>query len=380
MKVKKMKKMLAAVLGTSMVMGTAITAMAEDASGDITAPIYSFDVTQVIVPTTYAVAFNPEGLSVKVNSGDASGDVSQILSKNYGIVNKSNKDKLIKVSLTVADQNAGSGITFVDSSGDVEAAEDGEYKIHLTAIPADTSEVKVGTTPASADKDTSGDALDNVSMSKAAGNAVTLKSGANQLGFKLDKATYSPKSGNEVTLGSTSTNDVKNNYEITGLAAAGKGITAFTFGGEMNTNTDWSKLASGIKISVVYSNETATSAATVVSGTGAMVSLAPTNAAPAFTTGDGVGEIKYTAGSGDDALASITKIEMEINGDNFDGFTAWDGVWAAAANSAGVVKFDAAYMKFYQDAFPSDTTRQATVTYTTAGGETKTGTVTVKLR
>lgn len=376
----KGKKILAIMLSASMVMGTAMTAMAaDDTPVDVNAPIYSFDLTNVIVPTTYAVAFNPEGLTVKTDATNTS--TSQILSKNYGIVNKSNKDKLITVSLTVEDQNTDSGITFVDSAQDVTDAQDGEYKIHLTAVPADATEVKVGA--ASADKDTAATALGDVSMTGATANAVTLKAGENRVGFKLDKAAYAPVTGSEVTLGGTTGNDVSSNYAISGLAAAGKGITAFTFGGEMNTNADWFKLQSGIKISVVYTNETAPTDAAVISGTGAMVTVAPPtppapeNVAPTFETGDAVGQIKYTAGSGDDALASITKIEMTNEGGAFDGYNAYEGAWPAATNAGGVITLPSQFLAF----FTSDTGEiAATVTYTTAGEESKTANVNVKLQ
>lgn len=376
----KGKKILAVMLSASMVMGTAMTVMADDTPVDVNAPIYSFDVTDVIVPTTYAVAFNPEGLTVKTEGTNTS--TSQILSKNYGIVNKSNKDKLITVSLTVEDQNTNSGITFVDTAQDVTDAQDGEYKIHLTAVPADATEVKVGT--ASADKDTAAAALGNVAMTGATANAVTLKAGENRVGFKLDKATYAPKSGSEVTLGGTTGNDVSSNYEISSLAAAGKGITAFTFGGEMNANADWFKLQSGIKISVVYTNETAPSDATVISGTGAMVTVAdptPPAVAPTFETGDAVGQIKYTAGSGDDALSSITKIEMHNSFGDFDGFNAeGQGLWPAATNANGVVTLSSQYLGYYTQEDADAATWEATITYTKADGTQATATVDVKVK
>lgn len=267
MKAKNLKKVMAATLSATMVLGMSATTFAADTEIDI--PIFSFDVTQVVIPTSYAVAFNPEGLTVKKGSGTST---DQILSKNYGIVNKSNKDKIVTVELTVADQNTGDNVvTFVDTAAEITSAADGEYKIHLTVVPADNTEVKIGT--ASADKDTAANALNDVAMTPAAANAITLKEGSNKIGFKLDKATYNPKTGSEVTLGTTTGNNVSSNYEIASLAASGKGITAFTFGGEINANADWTKIASGIKITPVYSDETASSTATVITGTGAMVKV-----------------------------------------------------------------------------------------------------------
>ena len=67
MKLKSMKKVLAAALSTTMVMGMSMTALASGnitgttptkPGGSITAPIYSYDTTHVVVPTSYGVAFN----------------------------------------------------------------------------------------------------------------------------------------------------------------------------------------------------------------------------------------------------------------------------------------------------------------------------------
>lgn len=384
MKMRNVKKMLAAALSTSMVVGMSVPVLAADTGTtqtgtDISAPIYSFDVVDVVVPTTYAVAFNPEGLTVKTGGSNTSTD--QILSKNFGIINKSNKDKVVTVSLTVVDENTytdenASKITFVNSASEVSAAKDGEYKIHLTAIPADGTEVKIGTS--SADKDTATSALGDVAMTKAPeGKEVTLRAGENKIGFKLDKAVYSPKSTGGVELGTNTSNNVQSNFEITGLAAAGAGITGFTFGGEMNANADWFKLQSAIKITAVYTNETAPSDATVISGTGAMVTLP---AAPTFTTGTDVGTISYTEGSGKDALKEIKSITMlAASGNKLDGYNALSGGWTAATNTDGLITFASAYMSGYIRNF-TDSTRKATVTYVTADDVTKTVEVDVKLR
>ncbi len=333
---RNMKKMAAGLLSGCMLMGSAMTALAAD--GEINAPIYSFDVVDVIVPTTYAVAFNPEGLQVE-SGGTTVTD--QILSKNFGIINKSNKDKLITVSLTVEDENANSGITFVDSASDVDNAADGEYKIHLTLIPADATEVKVGETPAIADKDTTAAELGAVSMTKAADStAVTLKAGANKVGFKLDKATYAPKQGSEVTLGTTDANNVAANYEIASLATGGKGITAFTFSGKMNEKADWFKLTEGIKITPVYSSKTVPTGTSVLTGTGAMVTL--TGTAPSVTTTDfnimekdKDVELTVNLGSGDFAATTVKSVtwtgtEFLNNGVTFD--SANNKVIIAASN------------------------------------------------
>lgn len=366
MKMKSINKILTSVLSVSMLMGSAMPVLAAEGGVDVDAPIYSLDIMNVIVPTSYAVAFNPEGLTVKTGDSDTSD--AQILSKTYGIINKSSKDKVIMVTLNVADQNTDSGITFVDSADEITNAENDEYKIHLTVIPADTAKVQVS--GADADQTTAAEALNDVTMTPAADNAVTLKGGENYIGFKLEKAKWTPKSGSELTLGESNSNNVADSFEVTGLAADGKGITAFTFGGEMNTKADWSKLTQGIKITVIYDNLNAASDLTAISGTGAMVKV---NLAPTFTTGTEIGQIKYHPGTGDDGMSVIKKINVlkVDNNKTYDGYNAAAGYWAAATDEDRIITFDSKFMA----TFKSGDMAEATVVYETNAGEEKTATV-----
>ncbi len=363
MKVRKLKQVMAAALSATMVLGMSATVFAADPVID--APIYSFDVVDVIVPTTYAVAFNPEGLTVK--TGDSTTSTDQILSRSFGIVNKSNKDKVITVSLKVEDLNTGDDVvTFVDTAAEVTNAADGEYKIHLTVVPADATEVKVGATPAAADKDTAATDLDNVTMTKAtAGKEVTLMAGDNEIEFLLKKATYSPKSGSEVTLGSTTANNVASNYDITALAGSGKGITAFTFGGEMNANADWTKLTAGIKITPVYTNATAPSTAATVTGTGAVYD----SPMPKFTIG-GVGVINVALGRGDDAFDEFVSISAPWDNSPLD-LTSY----AVVADDKSTITVDAGILGGWAANNENPT---ATITYTNANGDEVTATVILK--
>ena len=380
MKTRKMKKMLAAITSAAMVMSMSMTAFAADdadstPSGnskvEVDAPIYAYDFIDVVVPTAFKVAFNQTGLEVTTGTGTTSTD--QIVSKNYGIINKSSKDKIITVTLNVADQN--DKISFVASADEVDNAEKDEYAIYLAAVAADSTEVKVGA--ASADKDTAAAALGDVAMTKAADTtAVTLSAGDNEIAFKLDKAAYALKSGSSLELGSTTDNNVADLYEVSALAGAGKGITAFTFDGKMNDKADWTQLGNSVKITAVYDYETAETGATAVTGTGALY-VSP---APKFSTGSEVGTIKYKKGTGDDALKSITKIEMDSNGTMYDGYHAFSSVWPDATDSEGLITFSEKYIANYAKGYPSDSTREALVTYVTENDETKTAKVNVKIR
>ncbi len=98
---------------------------------------------------------------------------------------------------------------------------------------------------------------------------------------------------------------------------------------------------------------------------------------PTFTTGSEVGTINYNAGSGPNALASITSITMMRSGTTYDGYSASSFGWAAAKDTGTTITFDSVYTNFWgvTDNVPS---AEATITYTDVSGNTQTATVTVK--
>lgn len=374
---RKMKKALAVTLSAAMVMGMSMTTFAADQEVSVDAPIYAYDVTNVVVPTTFVVAFNPNGLNVDTDGGDDTTGLttSQIVSKNYGIINKSTKDKVITVTLNVEDLN-GDKITFASDPDDVTNAAADDYVVNLKAIPADdTNEVKVGATSASADLTTTGADLADAKMTAATGKDIVLVAGENDVDFLLEQATYSGK----IDLGSATDNNVADKFTIQSLAAAGKGITAFTFGGTMNAKADWTKLTKGIRITAVYSNDNAPDGAAAEAGTGALYN----NPNPVFKTGDAIGTIKYKPGtSATDAVASITKIEM-INdqGQAFDGYNANGDLWADATNVNGLITFQPGFIVGgFDQVYSSEIMHEVVVTYETTGGSTRTATVNVRLR
>ncbi|MCM1047767.1 MAG: hypothetical protein NC433_05005 [Clostridiales bacterium] len=366
---KNLKKFLALTLSASMALGMSMTSMAAEPEVSVDAPIYAYDITNVVVPTNYVVAFNPSGLEVTKNG---TGVHDQIVSKNYGIINKSTQDKIITVTLKVEDLNEDK-ITFATDPADVTNAAADDYVVNLKLVPAKDSTIQVGATPADIDLTTTGADLANVTMTLAEdANSQTLVAGENEVDFVLEKAKYT----GAIDLDATATNDVKDNFTLSALADSNKGITAFTLSGTMNTNTDWTKLTKGIRITAVYSNENAPSGATAVTGTGALY----VNPNPTFKTGAEVGTIKYRKGTGNDALASITKIEMDYGGAVYDGYNALGSTWPAAKDENGLITLPAKYVSNYQGKFPNDMTREATVYYTTEGGAEKTATVDVRLR
>lgn len=225
------------------------------------------EIINVLVPSAYILALNPYGLSIRI--GEEEVTTEQVISGNYGIVNKSSTDQIVTVSLTVEDMNEGE-LVFVDSAEEARNAEEGVYAVYLAAVPADQEEILVDGSPV--DENTTGEALQNVKMTGAQEQAVTLYSGTNQIAFKLSGAVYSLEDDEEAESDDL-TDDLDREPEMIfeGLAPDGSGMTAYTFCGAMNPNAAWEKLSGGIRLSVVYTYQTADGSEEVIEGTGAMI-------------------------------------------------------------------------------------------------------------
>ncbi len=225
------------------------------------------EIINVLVPSAYILALNPYGLSIRI--GEEEVTTEQVISGNYGIVNKSSTDQIVTVSLTVEDMNEGE-LVFVDSAEEARNAEEGVYAVYLAAVPADQEEILVDGSPV--DGNTTGESLQNVKMTGAQEHAVTLYSGTNQIAFKLSGAIYSLEDDEEAELDNLA-DDLDREPEMIfeGLAPEGSGVTAYTFCGAMNPNAAWEKLSGGIKLSVIYNYQTADGSEEVIEGTGAMI-------------------------------------------------------------------------------------------------------------
>lgn len=373
MKLKSMKKVLAAVLSTTMVMGMSMTVLADDGDitstsptnpatgGSITAPIFSYDITHVVVPTSYGVAFNPDGLKITVSTATtpAVTTTSTVASKNYGIINKSSKDKLVKVGLSVSSTKPNESVTFVSSRDAATTdAEKGEYKIYLEVVPADTTAVQIydsGTAKAPTTT-TQPSSLAHVSMTKSTSATVPMGLGDNEVAFKLGKAEYSLiKDGSLNLEGGVTDNDVRDLYKVTDLDA-NAGVTGFTFDGAMNSNADWTKVTGKVEITPTYTIETTDDTVGILDGTGAMAQVGPR------VTLSTAGKINIT--NLDGALYS----SMSLN----DGTTDWplvtgtDGTWewGAAVDAKKEFTLGSNWMPSYLAG------KTATVTVTLTNGET----------
>ncbi|MCM1261882.1 MAG: hypothetical protein NC313_04100 [Butyrivibrio sp.] len=206
------------------------------------------EIINVVVPTAYTLALNPYGLSIKVGNNTIS--TEQVISGTYGIVNKSSTDQIVKVSLTVEDRNEGK-LVFVDSAEEAADAEEDVYAIYLEVVPADEEQILIDGEPA--DSEVTGEDLRKVEMTAAKEQSVPLHEGLNSIAFKLAGAVYNEDN------------------EIVELSPDGKGVSAYTFSGAMNPNAEWERLSGGVKLSVVYTYQTAEGDEDIIEGTGAMI-------------------------------------------------------------------------------------------------------------
>lgn len=238
------------------------------AATEIKVPIYNYDVVNIVAPAKYAVALNPYELAVRTGEDEVSAE--QVVSRNYGILNKSSTDKIVSVTFVVEDLNGGE-IVFVDSAEEAWGADEDTYAVYLAAVPADDSGIWID--GESVDCDTTAAELSDVEMEGAMDSALPLGKGENTISFKLSKAVYDFEDDRELILEDEEEKDgeERRRLELLSLAPGEGGITAFSFIGAMNRRADWGKLLYGIKISAVYTYETATGEEEIVEGTRAVV-------------------------------------------------------------------------------------------------------------
>lgn len=229
------------------------------------------EIIDVVVPSAYTLALNPYRLPIRIGEDEIT--TEQIISGNYGIVNKSSTDQIVTVSLTVEDYS-GVELLFVDSVEEAENAGMNVYAIYLAAVPANEDQILIGDEPVN--ENVTAESLQNVGMTGIAEQAITLHAGTNQISFKLFRAVYGPQEEDaeeDTGYGEDDTTDFEEKPEnvFQELAPVGMGVTAYTFYGVINPNAAWEKLSGGIKLSVVYTYQTADGNEKIVEGTGAMV-------------------------------------------------------------------------------------------------------------
>lgn len=402
------RKLLSVALSTAMLVSQAMPVMAT-AKTEATANILDYTVETIVVPTTLKIALNPNeyeittkyqkattyaagttyytasGEKASTQPGDATefaaGEfytpvlaTGQVVSLNYGIVNKSTEAKDVKVSFKASYTGAASGsstkIEFVateaaaqpKSDSNASGAEKNEYKVYLavasatvaptadtykktadTTVQSKTYYTKSGATytkvasPSATDLTTYYEAtttigteitaaeLADVNMTKATdGNQAFEKDGDDnkakaEIGYRLAAAEYALKDGEKIDF-STTQAQLKDKLTMKEIG----GVIGFTLTGAVNKNADWLKAdAAAITIAPVYqlvdAAGEADAAADFEDNTHKQLKVLPTitDVAPSIATKsyavDGKADVAITVDLGGGTLAAteISKITFK---------------------------------------------------------------------
>lgn len=334
----KFKKLLALGMAATMLMGSSVVALADSGSqtGDGKVEgVVDTEVFSVVLPvtdsSTLAFILDPQGL-IKATSNAAYSGASfgegtlffQNESTNYSntsnVLTVTNKSS-VKADITVTAKITGNdGIAL---SADDSFADDTSASMYMALVDVANPSPKAIT-------DADGVKL-TATMDAAAEGSYE---------YKYNEGVYSY--------------GLKDGVQDSAFAKY-----EFKLTGASNANGDWTGLAEAVPAVEVTWN----------------IEKHVDNAAPTFSAGSEVGVINYTAGAGNDGLASITSITMvhPTNG-TFDGYNAYLDSWGNAEDTGSKVTLPASFMSFYN----ALTTCEATITYQTTGGETKTAKVDVK--
>jgi hypothetical protein len=322
---KSFKKIAAFALSAVMTVTMAMPAFAADpnnveaGTSGADGNILAYNVDEVIVPTALAFAINPNGYTITQRDGDSTGSTAKVVSLNYGIVNESTNDKLVKISFDAtyaADETKGQ-IEIVDAaekaqpydeSSNPTGAQKGEYKIYLgiaaaTAAPTTQADAAI-------DKDTSGlsdgTVLADVKMTAATAGVVpfaekeaeTGKKATAVIAFALDKAAYTLKNGETIDLTTTAA-QLSSKLEMSAIGD----VAGFTIVGDINPKADWSK-AEAVKINItpVYEVKDASGDESAVASTHKQVeipqpAIAVTTAGVITITNPGCAAAELVAGT-----------------------------------------------------------------------------------
>lgn len=401
------------MLGTTcLAAGGTLTGTSADAdkkiSGDSTvkSPIYS-----VVVPTTVEFGIDAFEQAGQLNS--------QIASADLPIYNKSNVAVRVQADVKLTPAN---GVTLVDDT--TKVTEDNTNKVlymglevpKTVAMTLGTAADATGadattvasytkhsdnklylTTGLTTDETASGGAFNGESaaaasdiktqeingstITYAAGTTadpqyiVTLGTDAVSVAFALDKAEYY-----KVYSKSSDTTGTDKFYKA---ASTTDGAAAFRLTGAVNSRAAWA--AQDVKAEITYSflgirnANYATQSADASTDNPNIAYVANTakllkeSAGPEFTTSSTVGIVTYTVGDGNDALASITDVAWEFEGNTMSVLgsnVTLDATAKTLTLTSGAIEYWAS----------QGATKTATVTYKTTGNVTKTANITFNLQ
>lgn len=332
----RLKKIMALGLAATMIVGSSVVAFADESSSPATGTTegtgklegtVDTDVFQVVLPTTDAetlkFTLDPEGL-IKATSNAAYSGASFEEGGTLFFQQKTNDYKSESATLTITNKSA--------------VAVDVKLTAELTNL---------GGIAVTSDKNFADDTSASMYMAVKAGSETPITNEGITIEKTIAKA---PDGAYEYKYNSGS-------YSY-GLKDDVSSITFekldFTLVGASNANGDWSALASAApSVKVTYE-------------------VSKHVDKPTFTS-TALGEIDYVKGSGDAALATITKIEMTNSNGTYDGYNAYSNLWNKATDTGSKITFDSAYIAYYN----ANAKTSAVITYTTAGGKTETAEVEV---
>lgn len=357
------KKVMAAAMAATMLMGNTIPVFADDvAEGSGTGTgevegVITTDIFQVKVPTDAGTVFNfkmdPQQLIKKTNEGKY-GDGSTALYADDATIFFKNANT----------DDDGTDDTYSATSDQITAINKSTMKVDISvsATITDATGITLTTDNTFADDTSASMYMALVGNDGTADTTVAIDDDGAELTSTIDATAdvYSAKWVAEATDPDTS-ETIPAHYEyVLDSSITDDDFESYTFKltGACNTAGDWSALAEAApKVNVVWS---------VQPYQGQL---------PTFETGDALGQIKITSeGDGQNALASITKIEMTNENGTFDGYNAnaaykYDG----ATKENDVIEFASNYLSFYT----AKEEYEAKITYVNVAGETKVVTVMV---
>lgn len=367
----KQRKLLALGMATLMALSSTVMAFAADetaepatgsVSGDGTLEGFvDKEVFTVTLPTTSTIDFKLDPQELLLATKSTAKLDGSALAAGYG-------SKILFVD----------GDNFTSKSADITVVNKSTFDVDVTIgaklTGLSTDNYNIDVLDASADDFDFGD---STAITMAITPSTNKLTGTTPGTAVAGTATALTSAENGITLTETVavSDDVDKAYEVTGTtgsysyglkadtSAVAFNTVTFNLSGTVNTAADWTNFSK------------ATNAALGVEIT---YSVSKHSDSPVFTTGDAVGTIAYTTGSGDSALASITSIKLyrASTGASYDGYNKAGTSWAAANDDGSTITFASAFMSYYS----SQETAVATITYVTNSGDEKTATVDVKCK
>lgn len=351
---KNFKRLTAGLLAGTMILGSAMTAMAALPSdvdstnaGDLEAFI-DHTIYDVTLPTVadgdFDFIMDPQGL---LGKADAKAGGSKYAQAEGAIYFPAATDTSVTDDLEADNQSS----VAVDVSLNVEVvAPDG------VEIVEDVADLTDATTPSiflKATKAVTAPALTAEDVVLGAATEITVPVDGIEYDYdSVTKADYDGLASDkqaEYVVGKSG----EYAYKYAPKDSSAKETATFTISGECDKTADWSSVTGSASLKLVWS-----------------VAAHVDNAAPTFTAG--TNSFTFVVGAGDDGLKEITHVVVNNAGTDYDNIAAMGTTYGAGVLTANTFTFDTKFISYFT---AGDHT--AKVTYVTNKGEEKTADVNV---